>query len=57
MNFCRSLCGLVEYFRKKKLPQITHANHMTMTTINSTGTNQLIGNKAAHAYYGNCDVT
>ncbi len=26
------LCGPLEYFREKKLPQITHANHMTMTT-------------------------
>ncbi len=26
-------------------------------TTNPTRTNQLIGNKAAHAYYGNCDVT
>ncbi len=32
MNLCESLGGLLEYFRETKLPQITHANHMTMTT-------------------------
>ncbi len=28
MNFCGSLCSLLEYFIEK----ITHANHMIMTT-------------------------
>ncbi len=31
-NFCGCLCGLLEYFLEKELLQITHANHMTMTT-------------------------
>ncbi len=26
MNFCESLCGLLEYFRKKKLPRDRHSN-------------------------------
>ncbi len=32
MNFCESQCRLLEYFHEKNSPQITHANHMTMTT-------------------------
>ncbi len=32
MNFSRSLCDLQEYFLEKNSPQITHANHMIMTT-------------------------
>ncbi len=31
MYFCESLCGFLEYFLEKKLLQITHVNHMTMT--------------------------
>ncbi len=31
MNFW-SPCGLLEYFREKNSLQITHTNHMTMTT-------------------------
>ncbi len=32
MNLCWSLCGLLEYFHEKNSLDITHANHMTMTT-------------------------
>ncbi len=33
MNFCGSLCSLLEYlFKKNNSPQIIHAYHMTMTT-------------------------
>ncbi len=31
MNFCGSLCGLLDFI-EKIFPQITHGNHMTMTT-------------------------
>ncbi len=36
MDLCGSLYSFLEYFHEKKLPQITHANHMTMTTIGQT---------------------
>ncbi len=32
MKLCWSLCGLLEYFHEKNSLDITHANHMTMTT-------------------------